>query len=1096
MFFFALLPLIAVSGQSMPNCTLDTSATARASLLQADLRRASSQKEATGNGFTLQVDINGSVNSNSGRLGVVRYANRSSDYTPFYEKCEFLLFYATCFIVLLIASIGLSARRPSKHSDSGESVLAEVIDAGKVVSHGPSVSFPCTPVTEQILDVAIGTPHSVALVYTTAAGEQHKINYQDLADAVHHLARAFQCLGVSAGARIVLALSRGVHQVAIVCASMHCGAAWVPANPDYPEHRVEEILVDTDASLFVHEEDEAGKSLARCSQSVGVRTCVAVIDSLSLKDHKVDAQSPVQCCHAIEMSSPALIIYTSGTTGKPKGIEYSHKMVNHGAHAVVDLMDMSHNSVALLKTPYIWAVVEWELFPVLICGGTLAVGSATIHKEPLSMGNRVLAEGVTCLVSAPDVLELLLDVHQVGSQLKTLKHIITVGAGLPVGLANRFAKMTDLTAKLHNVYGTSESSCTTWTVPAGGVDPTFWRNRAPVGVPQVGCSVWVLNDDLEPVPDGHVGEVCFGGQLATGYWKSPELTAKKFVNHIGLGRLYLTGDLGRWRAGAIEICGRKDRQVKIRGVRVEPEEVEAALKTFQWPAIPTPSKQSLAAQTMYSAVKSLGAVACVASRGPSPELVAFVTPALSDSELQLVSAHLAKVLPPHYIPKLIYSRATLPQLPNGKINLQAIVAEANQAVEASRDIAVMTSLGQMRIMTAAALSEQQVSHRCYAYWMLGVLIDHFYCCGWFSDNCFTVQGRVPPWVELFLRQVGNDQTLFGFIMLGALGDTRMQQGNSKLNLRLTAADFFCFILYLLLGFPIPQMLSYIFDGTVTQPACSSLWPLKDCSGHRWYLKMIVVAHVSVAFCQRCKIPGWVHVMSFFILSQVTPYQGFDPCQLNIPWWAKWVFCWLISNSYALHKDVDVTSKIITCPEFENWMLQYLFFYVFCVYYIRAALSRIHRIISRLQCNTMSWAVLACGVSMVAGAFQAAFHYPNVLMEAHDGQVIRWWYVPLEFGINTCQPLLFALAMTWLPFDFSWVGSCSLGIYVGHFYFANFTSKHVKPILTWMQPAGGVAQLLVLLALPLAFMTTLGPLFHYLIVSPMSLIRRIRSALEK
>lgn len=423
----------------------------------------------------------------------------------------------------------------------------------------------------------------------------------------------------------------------------------------------------------------------------------------------------------------------------------------------------------------------------------------------------------------------------------------------------------------------------------------------------------------------------------------------------------------------------------------------------------------------------------------------------------------------------------------------------------------MDSLGRMRNMSRGAILENQIIHRCYAYWMIGVMTDHWNVCGEFIPACFveSMKGVVPPWVELFMRGVGNDQDMFGFIFLGALQDSRMDPGQAKVRLKLGYADLFCFLVYLLMAFPIPQLLyalpldeilnpifhdkpSPIFGPPhVINSACDTNWIMSSCSGHRWYLFMIVWAHLCMALGQLLRMPGWLQAIGQFVLCIFGPTSWYDPCARDLPKWVKWVCCWVFPYADGPSPPFQ---PIIKCPIMYDWIQWYVFFYVVAFYYSRSGTKILTGMISRLGCNSASWAVAAFGVSSLAGAAQAAFHYPNVVLESGVGSPgFHWWYIPLEFGVSMCQPLLVALAMAWFPFNMSWWGNTTLGTYALHFYFFQFMLTHSQKLLRWMSPVQGLPQLVVLLAMPIAFASTIGPLFHYFLLSPSFLGRRLKAS---
>mmetsp|Transcript_23209 Transcript_23209/g.39637 ORF Transcript_23209/g.39637 Transcript_23209/m.39637 type:complete len:1069 (-) Transcript_23209:214-3420(-) len=1001
------------------------------------------------------------------------------------DKLVFVVVYAgifveLAFIVQLIAWYYAWHERRMENMIVLESQNSSEADTLET-AYGPSVQLPSEPVTVQFLKKSMANGGHVALVarekenatryelpYEGLAGKvrenaaRFELTYEALASKVNNLAKNLLASGVGHKHIVLLALDRGAQQIAAIYATMLCGAAWVPVDTAVPESRFQELLQDINPSLVVHHEDAIGLRVASWSQDVGVRT--ATTSDLQVKTTGSDWWlSPISI--NVKMDDCALVIYTSGTTGKPKGIMYSHAMINHGANAVADLMEMSQESIAFLKTPYMWAVVEWELFPALIRGGRLVVGSANVHKEPKNMADTILAEQVTSLVMAPDVLDLILDVHEQGSQLESLQHVISVGAALPVALANRFTKMSRISAKLHNVYGASESSCTVWTVPQNGV-PGLWSKCAPVGVPQMGCCVWVLDEDLKKVPAGVTGELCFGGQLAMGYFKMPELTAEKFITHPAFGHIYRTGDLARWRAGVLEICGRKDRQVKISGVRVEPEEVENALRALRQPqeaseGLPGAEHKSIC----------LKHVACVASTGSSPELVAFVSPTLSEAHVKLLKEYLASKLPRYYLPRYLFSRDELPLLPNGKVNLRMLVEDADRSVEMSFSDVVLDSLGQMRSISRGMLIENQVMQRCYSYWMLGVVIDHWYACPGIQ-TCLAIasgaQGKyaVTPWVNLALAQVGNYQALYGFILLSTLQRTCPKPGG-KANTRLTLGyeDAALLFVYLLMGLRVDP-----WGDAGNNMAIA---------GHRWYLFMVIQANVCIALGQRLRMPGWLQVIVQYLITIIRSKVNFNPCAYGLPLWLEWLCCWIVPFSSLGSGN---------CELLDCYVQKFVPIYTVSFFYSRRVKEVITRIISRLGCNTAAWAVVAGGVSILLGVVWTlvnfyeglqctAFPFKGILHELFLGNIQMDSY-------SLVQPALFALAMTWLPFDMSWWGNAALSTYVLHYYFSQYLQRDgLHIVLKWAHDKPGLFQLLVLLALPIAFMTIVGPIFQYYLVIP-------------
>jgi len=987
-------------------------------------------------------------------------------------KFAFLACIAACFLVLALLVRGkqiLQARREERRSAAQEAVGD---DPGEEHCKGEDIELPTVPVSEQFLAVADQAPGRVALVYPSGTGARCEMTYGELAERVRYVARQLAALGVKKGDIVALNMFRGAHMVVATYAVFLAGAAWVPVDPEVPAERKLELVKDSRAKVVVTQ--------AGLGESVAELTCakaeIVVDGSTLLVSGSAVTAAGAEVLPLVSLADAAIILYTSGTTGKPKGIIYSHQHVSHGSNTLADLCDLGPGSIAFLKTPFIWAVVEWELFPALVRGAKLVVATAMGHKDPVYLSDTVAKEKVTVLVMAPKVLDLLFDVHSSGGQLATLKNVVAVGEGFPIAMAKRCVGLRNFQAKVHNVYGASESSATVWTVPRD-LDTRVWTGKmAPVGRPQPGCSVWILDKQRKQVPTGCTGEIVFGGQLADGYWNLPETTAEKFLELPEYGRVYMSGDLGRWKAGEVEIVGRADRQVKIRGVRVEPEEIEATIKSF------TRSPQDAGGLLEAGAGAGFTGVGVVATAEPA-DLFAWVAPTLSPEEMEELKTHCKNNLPPYYVPKYFMSTDALPQLANGKVNLRALTDLANQHVSESTEL-VQDSLGQMRNMSKSAMLENQVLHRCYTVWLFGVLTDHWNSCGMdsFPYSCGTLTAPtvagLPSWVELFVRQIGNDQDMFGFILFGALQDSRPEAGQTTKKIRLGYPDLFLFFVYLLAGFPIPQLLHAIMPGVINEE-CASAWPADGCSGHRWYLLMTVWVHVFLALFQLLRIWPSVQVLAHGLLAMFGPTFALDLCSTSTPSWFKWTNAWI----WGL-RSTTIGDAGDTCPIYWGWFQVYVFYYVAAYYYSRPCMELIKNALARV--NGQYWAIGAGAGSILLGSTMAAFHYPNISTEygVHDPR-FKWWDFPLEVGADAVQPILLALAMAWLPVDMSWWGNSTLGTYIFHFYIrTQMHSNWIPTILRHMEGIpGGVVQLLVVLALPFIFVTFIGPIGHYLLLTP-------------
>jgi len=792
---------------------------------------------------------------------------------------------------------------------------------------------------------------------------------------------------------------------------------------------------------------------------------------------------------------------------------------------------MDSKSVSLLKSPYFWAIIEWEMFPALTLGGKLVVASAVGHKSPEYLANTMAAEEVSVLMITPQVLDLVLDVSDSQGNarpLRSVKHIVTVGEPLGCALANRTVQTRGLQAQLHNFYGASESSCTVYTVPKNGIDLSVFPTKAPCGRPQPHAKVYVMRTEaqvpnmggckLVQVAPGEAGEVCFGGVLAACYWKHEELTAEKWIDTEEFGRLYRTGDMGRFRAGQLEVIGRVDRQVKIRGVRVEPEEVEVVLKKYIFFASVDGPPEHLSAADLEEAEAEANApqgrsalkeVAVVSSKEPA-ELVAFVS--LREGLTDLVTSEMLRVhcqahLTPSYVPKFVVILDSLPRLPNGKTNLKELADMATAHVVEEGEV-VMDSLGQMKKLSKWAVFENEVIHRCYAWWMIGVLTDHYMRCAIDSDanNHFypycTALARkaVAPWSEMVIRSFGNDQDLFGFIMLGAYQDSRPASTGGKPKVNLGLKDLFVFLVYMAMALPFPQIFHFIFRdlawpkdwGVLAngdyRPAPTNEWGWQYMqvnsytSDHRWYLGMVFSARVFLEIGERLQIPGWLQGILATIpcLLPDQMFEGgeysFDVCEgesaKTQQTYVMFTFSWLYRNFGD------------GCAIYLRWVAWYFAFYVWCFHYLRPIVGKLSH---RLP-KGATWSAAALGCSMMIGVLMAMFHYPNNVLENGTGMEWVW----LELGADILQPALFVLGMTYVPFNLAWWGNTTLGSYVFHFYFRDSVAVWVMSMsngLTWDK--SGILVIVMVMSICLGFTTFFGPIGHYVLLSPTLLYARLK-----
>jgi pyochelin synthetase len=418
---------------------------------------------------------------------------------------------------------------------------------------------------DALVDQALARPDAVAIVAAEAT-----VSYRDLLARATAVAAALRAAGHERGGRVGVVMDKGWHQVAAAVGILLADGTYVPVEPSQPETRRHQILTSA----------EVGLVLCHSANTVTVPQGCRRIDVDTLDDATGAATGAATGSPARPQGSPkdsAYVIFTSGSTGTPKGVEVSHQAAVNTLDDVCRRFAVTEDDVALGLSSLAFDLSVFDIFGVLGRGGTLVLPDAARRADPSHWADLVAAHRVTVLNTVPAQMVLLEEyLRGAGTDCAGVRLAMMSGDWIPVSLPDAIrARIPSI--ELASLGGATEAAIWSIVHPIDRVDPAW--SSIPYGKPLENQRFHVLDSTLRDRPDLVVGDLYIAGAgLAEGYLGDPEKTARSFPLLPSGERAYRTGDLGRYLPdGTIEFIGRDDRQVKIRGHRVELAEVEAAL---------------------------------------------------------------------------------------------------------------------------------------------------------------------------------------------------------------------------------------------------------------------------------------------------------------------------------------------------------------------------------------------------------------------------------------------------------------------------------------------------------------------------------------
>ena len=506
-------------------------------------------------------------------------------------------------------------------------------------SRGPVLDLPrVLRIDELISAQAAKTPLALAV-----CSEAEALSYVELERQSNALAHELRSRAVANGELVGICMVRSIETIVAVLAVLKCGAAFVPLDTAHPANHIAQLVVDSKPVLVLV--DRIGLTLLGTQK---VETLLIDAQYLNGLD-STDTRLPID----YDRAAVACVLYTSGSTGLPKGVLSTHRGIASNLLAIQQMFPLDPDDCMLHCASLAFDVTAWEIFWPLTVGAHTCVARADGQRDGVYLAMLIRDQRIANVGFAPSMLKVMLDIPEFTS-CSHVKRVMVYGEVLSPGLEEKFFARVPH-ADLYNLYGPSETSIivTSWTCKRGK-----GKRSVPIGRPLPNTEVYVLDGECEPVPVGVAGEIYIGGVcVSNGYLNRPDLTAARFLPHPfrpeGSDRVYRSGDIARFRPdGAIEYIGRRDHQLKIRGVRVELEEIEAALDRL-------PDVRESVVIARRDAVGGL-------------ELIAYVaTNTFATSVLDLRRA-LERELPAQFIPAQIVPLEEIPHGTSGKVDRAAL----------------------------------------------------------------------------------------------------------------------------------------------------------------------------------------------------------------------------------------------------------------------------------------------------------------------------------------------------------------------------------------------------------------------------------------
>lgn len=485
-------------------------------------------------------------------------------------------------------------------------------------------------------DQAGRTPDLIALVF-----KDKSLTYRELNERADILAAALRkrLLQDEDNERkdcvVGIMVKRSIEMIVAIMGVLKAGAAYLPIDPEYPDERVNYMLLDSGTGILISQ------------KSVYMDRNLASMEVVDIEDTNMHINGSVNLKHTVNSNSLAYLIYTSGSTGKPKGVMIEHRPVVNFIKGITEKIQFTPERTILALTTISFDIFVLETLLPLSMGLKIVIADENQQIDPELLGEVIVKNKVDMIQMTPSRMQLLTSNKKGAASLEKVKDIMVGGEPFPVNLLDELKKLTG--ANIYNMYGPTET--TVWST----LKDLTGASEINIGKPISNTRIYILDRYNNLLPQGIKGELCIGGDgLARGYLNRADLTDEKFIPDpfVNGQRIYRTGDMARFLpTGEIECFGRADQQEKIRGYRIEPGEIETVILSHK-----AVNKAVVTTRQDAKGMKYLCAYIVTCDGLPVKDLREYIS----------------KELPEYMIPSYFICIKELPMTPNGKIDRKSL----------------------------------------------------------------------------------------------------------------------------------------------------------------------------------------------------------------------------------------------------------------------------------------------------------------------------------------------------------------------------------------------------------------------------------------